>query len=399
MILFDIIEAFCFAWFLAKFFKVRKTSFFVLVAVCLQILIFQVGYYYGNNGLWLTLSIISIMIAMLIIWFRKIEFDYFYITILFNCIILLSSLSGYSIASTISRFIIFLGDTSFIVACVISKLFLIPITFYLINSREKILTTFNMKKWRFLILFQVILISCITLVGYSLITSVVNIEIMYVLLFFLVILSIIFFIMVYEMQVLNKSTIEYNKLQQLAKFNKEKYNAIKNIRYEIETMEHRLYYIMIKIRNSLENNDYDEVYTTVKTYINSMTKSKSLINTGNDIFDCILSLTINEIKFKGLDINTCMFISKNPFYDNFQFINLCIKLINEFKQCSILKIHINEFNNYVVIKLIYSNGYINENSLKIILNDVSKHMKCSYNISNHTKEGIRLYIELEDFYD
>lgn len=399
MILFDIIEALCFSWFSAEFFRVEKKVIFVILATCMQMLIFHIGYSYNNNGLWLTLSVISIMIIMLVIWFRKIEFDYFYITIVFNCFILLSSLFGYTIANVINRFIILSDDISFIVACIISKLILIPVTFYLINVKEKILTTFNIKKWKFLILFQVILISSITIVGYSLITNIIDISIMYILLFFLIFLSVFFFIMVYEMQVLNKKTIEYNRLQQLANFNKEKYNTIKNIRYEIETIEHRLYYIMMKINKLLENNDYDEVYATVQTYMNSMIKSKSLINTGNDIFDCILSLTINEIKFKGVDINTCMFISKNPFYDNFQFINICIKLINEFKQCSVLKININEFNKYVIIKLICSKGTINENKLKMILDDASKHMKCSYNLNNYVKEGVRLYIELEDFYD
>ena len=78
MIYLDFIESVCFSIFLYRYFKIESRYEYIVITTLLQLFFMQAGNILGDNGVWLTLTILSIMISSLIIYYRKINFNYFY---------------------------------------------------------------------------------------------------------------------------------------------------------------------------------------------------------------------------------------------------------------------------------------------------------------------------------
>lgn len=386
MIYLDFIESVCFSIFLYRYFKIESRYEYIVITTLLQLFFMQAGNILGDNGVWLTLTILSIMISSLIIYYRKINFNYFYIPILYNLIIFITCylglLSTFIIKEIFTLSNLYLYFDEFLLSCYFSKFFLVIITYILIKYNKDLSLSFEFKEWNYLVVFFIVLILNIGIVSYSIFTNEIEISILYIILIFLILLVFLFVVTIYNVHKLNKNKIEYAKLEQIKKFNEEKYKLFQNMKYDLDNREHRLFYILIKIKNSVLRNDMEEILKNLDKGLSLSNGESNLIDTSNDVFDYILNLRIREFKEDGMDISVCAFISKKEFYDNLQLINLLMKIIDVFKKCKILKISMNELNDSVIIKFCYLEQDINEKEIDEILNNKMSDLKYIYKFKN-----------------
>ena len=77
----NLIESFLYTLFIGNYFKLRSIKLYITLFTFLQFALLSFAIVINNSGLWLTLAFVRLMVCSLIIWTRKIEFDYFYIVI------------------------------------------------------------------------------------------------------------------------------------------------------------------------------------------------------------------------------------------------------------------------------------------------------------------------------
>lgn len=403
MIYLDMIESFCFSFFLLNFFRIKKRYEYILITMSIEFLLMQIGNMMENNGIWLTLSILFIMINSLIIYHKKIDFNYFYIPILYNLVIFITCYLGIFLTLIIRKLTdilnIYLNFNDFLLSSYFSKLFLIIATFLMIKISKSFTVSFEFRKWNYLILFFIVLVSNIGIISYSIFLNKININVLYITLMLLVILVFLFIATLYNIHKLNKNKIEYEKMQQLKRFNEEKYKLIKNMKYDIESREHRLFYILMKIKNDAKRNNYIEILKEIDRELELSNVKQNLIDTNNSVFDYALNSRIGELKSNGIDISICAFISKNIFYDDLQVINFLCQIIDIFSKCNILKININETNDSVIIKLSYLEGNVNEKTIIEVLDDKLVDFKYIYLFEHQDINCLSVRIFFGGYYD
>jgi len=126
--------------------------------------------------------------------------------------------------------------------------------------------------------------------------------------------------------------LEYVKAYQLRQYNDEKMTLLKNIKNEMNAIDHHLFYVIFHINHLLENHKIDKAQQILQQYKSVLIKQNMIIHTGNVIFDCLLSLKI----IHNVKVKTCLFISQHEAYDHFMFIDffniafgivsICIKI-------------------------------------------------------------------------
>ena len=184
-----------------------------------------------------------------------------------------------------------------------------------------------------------------------------NLLILQIIFIFLIVLFFLYFVVLYRFIQLDHQHIEILKTKQSSEFLQQQRYAISQMRDEIEMKEHRFFYVLFQIEENLKKQDYEQIHKTIQEYRELLGKRKIAIETKNNLFDNMLSLAINDLILKGIDINVGMFISENPFYNQLDFINKYIQLLTCFQQCSDIKIIFTEKNNYLTLSIIY-NGIV-----------------------------------------
>ena len=174
-----------------------------------------------------------------------------------------------------------------------------------------------------------------------------------------------FFLALYSFSLISKNNQE--KMQALSQLQKKKYkdmsyNIIEKSKYELSVLEHRLLYILLLIKNHLETNDIESIKKIIDNYIHDLNKYHFSVNTGNLILDTLLSFKLKDIHN---DLNLMINISKNSMYDNLQFINLIIDIINENENNKYTSLMIKENVGFCVIEVVNFERNTDSNILKI----------------------------------
>ncbi|WP_308698610.1 hypothetical protein [uncultured Thomasclavelia sp.] len=202
------------------------------------------------------------------------------------------------------------------------------------------------------------------------------------------------------MYIVNLINEEHREKMQLIKdkqqeeFQRQKYYAISNVKNEIEALDHRLFYTVFKIEEYLKKQDYESIDKIIDYYKNQVLKHKLVIDTGNHVFDTLYSVKINEMVMTGIDISNIVLINKNQFYDDLGLINFIQRTLDFFRECKYLKIDISEENGFVVFKLIYRDGIVNLDELKMFL-DENPWLPVMYNLDDCQIRGIRISFKME----
>lgn len=376
-VLINFIEAFLFAFFIANYFNFHNKEKYIAITGVIQFLILNIFYFYTNSGLLLTFLIISTILISIFISQKHLSFNHFYITIFYNCLIMIVAwlvLLINNLFLTLNQFLMLNNIDFFLISCLLSRIILIIITLFILKKKLNLSLSFNFKNWYFLLILESLLLIITGLILNTLILNQFNKTILYIILFLLILISILFIIMIYYIDKTNRAKIKLEKEKQRKDFETKKFNTIQNIKNDINAIEHRMFYVFYNAELLLENQQYEQAYELLKSHKKQTLKYNTLVDTQNVIFDYLFTLKINDLISSGIDVKLCVLISKSVFYDDLTFINFINSLLDILNQSLSLSIHITENNLYTIIKILYSH------QLDIDQNEIIQHIKSLTNV-------------------
>lgn len=401
MMLFDFcinfIESVLFSYFIANYFNLKNKKSYFIITVLGQLLLLMVANFIGNSGLWLSICIIIFMIASIIIWTRKIDFDYLYMVLLYNSLIIILSLIGRYFTNTLfMMFNIFDEQLFHVCLCVFVKMFQVILTTFFLKKGVYLSTSLNLKDWGFVLALDVVILSSLIVSGYSFVCWEFNDKIMGLMLILSFLSAFFYRYTIYRIDCLNKEKVQFARIEEITKANQQKLLMMSQIRYEITSTDHRMLYLLTQMQNYIDNQEYDKLNASLKNYINLMSKHKLVSDTKNVIFDCMFSFKINEMILNGKNIENTIFMSQKDVYNEVEFIDFILKLLDFFDECSTLFISMQEVSSILVIKIVYRDGNIYESELeKFLLKNTTQNM--TWKISDHETKGIRISIDMDNY--
>lgn len=399
MIIFNLfinfLEAFIFSYFIAEYFFLDNKKVFIALTTIVQLIILMLM---PNGGIELTLAILLSVCLCIGINNKKITFDHVFIVLTFNTLILCTAL----IAVLIEQFFISMGiwvlnsSVGYVFRCLFSKVLLYVISYIMIKRKYNFSVSLQFQNWWFTIVFEVILMLNMVMISCCLSFNVFNRYVLYFLLITSVISVALYKYTIFKIDSLNKVEQNLMMIEQLNDFNGQKLKMIKNIKHDVEAADHRLFYIVFQLENYLENNQVDKARTLLKSYKNSILNNKLVIETGNSVFDYLMSLKMNELSMSGMDITNSILISHNSYYNDLKFINFLTEFLELFDTCKQIIVSIHEVNHNILIKVIYRNGTIDEEALSKYLESYTSEHFGEYKMNDHERKGIRVVLDMKD---
>lgn len=392
MIIFDavinFIESLLFVLFIAEFFDFKDNkNKFMVISTLVEFIILEVSQFINYFGLLLSIFCIVAMLILIYLFSKPLTFEQIYIVLLQDALI-----SLYVVISIYIFALLPFYDT-YIVECIICKVLQLIGNIVLLKYKDKFALTLEISKWKVVIVFEIILLILLYSMFYTVIfigaTNAINFNLLLVF-----ILCIMFMYIVNLINEEHREKMQLIKDKQQEEFQRQKYYAISNVKNEIEALDHRLFYTVFKIEEYLKKQDYESIDKIIDYYKNQVLKHKLVIDTGNHVFDTLYSVKINEMVMTGIDISNIVLINKNQFYDDLGLINFIQRTLDFFRECKYLKIDISEENGFVLFKLIYRDGIVNLDELKMFL-DENPWLPVMYNLDDCQIRGIRISFKME----
>ena len=392
MIIFDtvinFIESLLLVWFIAEFFDFKDNKDkFIVISTLVEFIILEVSQFINYFGLLLSIFCIVAMLILIYLFSKTLTFEHIYIVLLQDALI-----SLYVVISIYVFALLPFYDT-YIVECIICKVLQLIGNIILLKYKDKFALTLEISKWKVVIVFEIILLILL----YSMFYTVIFIGVTNAINFNLLLVFILCIMFMYIVNLINEEHREKTQLikdKQQEEFQRQKYYAISNVKNEIEALDHRLFYTVFKIEEYLKKQDYESIDKIIDYYKNQVLKHKLVIDTGNHVFDTLYSVKINEMVMTGIDISNIVLINKNQFYDDLGLINFIQRTLDFFRECKYLKIDISEENGFVLFKLIYRDGIVNLDELKMFL-DENPWLPVMYNLDDCQIRGIRISFKME----
>ena len=392
MILFNttinLIESLLLVWFIAEFFDFKDNkNKFIFVSTLIEFAILEISQFINYFGVLLSVLCIIAMLLLIYLFSKTLSFEHIYIVLLQDALISLYVVVCAYIAALLPFY-----DTH-IAECIICKVLQLIGNIILLKYKDKFALTLEISKWKVVIVFEIILLILLYCMFYTVIfigtTNAINFDLLLVF-----ILCIMFMYIVNLINEEHREKMQLIKDKQQEEFQRQKYYAINNVKNEIEALDHRLFYTVFKIEEYLKKQDYESIDKIIDYYKNQVLKHKLVIDTGNHVFDTLYSVKINEMVMTGIDISNIVLINKNQFYDDLGLINFIQRTLDFFRECKYLKIDISEENGFVLFKLIYRDGIVNLDELKMFL-DENPWLPVMYNLDDCQIRGIRISFKME----
>lgn len=385
----NFIESLLFVWFIAEFFDFKDNkNKFIFVSTLQQFIVLEISQIINYYGIFLSLIAIFILIIFIYFFTKTITFKHVYIILIQNALLMIYIVISVYICD------LFTFKNTYIIECILCKILQLFGNIILLKYKDKLALTLEITKWKVVIVFEVILLILLYSMFYRTLfsdNSVFFFELNEIL---LLILCIMFMYIVNLINEEHREKMQLIKDKQQEEFQRQKYYAISNVKNEIEALDHRLFYTVFKIEEYLKKQDYESIDKIIDYYKNQVLKHKLVIDTGNHVFDTLYSVKINEMVMTGIDISNIVLINKNQFYDDLGLINFIQRTLDFFRECKYLKIDISEENGFVLFKLIYRDGIVNLDELKMFL-DENPWLPVMYNLDDCQIRGIRISFKME----
>ncbi len=400
MILFDLIinfiESFMFSYFLAYYFDVKHKGLYIFITSTIQLSLLTYANFIDENGILLSTTIIALMVGSLMLWKRKIQFDYIYIILLYNCFIIIVALIGVFTSNTLLSYNPNLSlNIGYMVRGIVAKSIQIILTVLFVKYTINLSTSLNIKEWSIVLGFDFLLLSILIISSYSIALGNDYRGVMVWILILSFCSSILYRYIIHKIDELNKQRIEYARMEELSKYNSEKLTMIKHVTEEMSKNDHRIFYMLLQMEGYLENQEYDKLKTVIEGYRNLVTKYKLVTNTQNPVFDSLYSMKINDLILKEKNIKNSIFISRRIEYDHLPLIDFITGVLDFFNDCQTIMISMNEVGDTLVVRVIYREGIIDEKRVRNYLEN--KLPKGNVSLENHATKGVRFSIDLGDF--
>ncbi len=325
-----------------KLFSLLLTSLFILCELC-DIL--------KQNGFILMICYFTISYLFILYKKRKIQFGDIFV------------LSGYLFLMTTYPYISYcifgrlrnMGYdlTYFICAGISSKLILILVTYWLLDHLKFTFPVPN-KQYFLVIITEIIVLIIFGIMSYA----VVNPAVTYSEYVVCALLLAVFILIIVNGIYLNKiytEKMQYEKQIQKEKYIKQSLLLIQNISYDIDDKKHRIHWVLEHIKH-LNNDTNPEISKVIEQYQYKNTYKK-LVASKNPIFDIMISVKINKLQDDNISIKPFFEIGQKDKYDDLDFINVIVKILDYIKRDSELTLHIKGQGIYTLVELYSQNDF------------------------------------------
>lgn len=158
-------------------------------------------------------------------------------------------------------------------------------------------------------------------------------------------------ISLYFFQLIEESNLEkerITKLYEKQKYQDLTYTFMKSAKDELDRFEHRMIYKIRNVKLEIEKHDYDEAIKLIENYRDEIHRINRTVYTGNGVFDTSMMLKLKELEY---DVTPCFTISSREFYNNVQFMNLVLELLDAIHVKS-LSLIIKEEKNICIVQCV-----------------------------------------------
>lgn len=347
-------EDFVLNCFLAKSFNVKNKFKFVILGTSFSGLATTLLDKSNSISEYILLGVIFLIELILLRFFEeRVTFKLILCVLLGIFLIIFSDFIALSISSCIFSIEIFNiaeNYNIFVYTIILSKVILVLVSFIATRCLLKANMELQLKEWWPLILIEIIVVISLFTLCYGMIYSLSTTIIIMILLS-----GIAFFSMELSYKIHKEEKLKSNYMLESQKnsLNKETYEKLQFLKCEVLDMEHKLMYILLQIKNQTMNNNIKKI---IDNYIKNLSKYSAIFITDNPYFDTVICSKLNDLWIEGRNFKISIFISKDPFYDQTNFVKLLLDLIDLFHQISTyscdIEISIIEKNQFTVIKLI-----------------------------------------------
>ena len=366
------VESFTICYFLGKYFELKKNKQYILsnITIFLEIV---VGNIFINND-WVLITIVGLTLLLLLrIWHVKIKIE----SIIFCVCILFMDIICNNVASLAISFfrrIISHESISLIIGAILSKLLFIFVVLYMSNKKIKFNTQLDENRY---ISIEIVLF--LLLVSFYILEKDYTTDNIYKLDIFvcmiLMLVNVIIVINIY-LKILEEET--------KIKYKKENYIVLSRMSDELYRLQHNLRYVLLKIKYSLNDKEYDKCLNLIDNYVDKLRKFQLIINTDNPYFDYLINQELNELELRGIDINISVSISNSSNYLNSNYVNYVDSLMEYLKdKVKKLTINIYEVNNNNIVEIILNE--IDDFFIQKNIKDLILLINADYKISKENK--------------
>lgn len=158
-------------------------------------------------------------------------------------------------------------------------------------------------------------------------------------------------ISLYFFHLIEESNLEkerITKLYEKQKYQDLTYTFMKSAKDELDRFEHRMIYKIRNVKLEIEKHDYDEAIKLIENYRDEIHRINRTVYTGNGVFDTSMMLKLKELEY---DVTPCFTISSREFYNNVQFMNLVLELLDAIHVQS-LSLIIKEEKNICIVQCV-----------------------------------------------
>jgi len=369
MIFFDVmmtlIEDFIIAYFDFKILNInnKKLIFFLTFFCTLITFIF-------NNLLldnyWLMIILIMIFTVTSSFCNQKRNLIYFIVPVILIIVLLFSNTISTILVSTVffinpikiasnNVYIILLSLLSRVIFLILSYLFSYYDNKYRLNKNKLLVGNYWWSFCLFVLSFLGVYTLLFEMIFYHMISS-IN---MYKLLFQVIVMCCSFFIFYFNIQKEYQNNIIINEKLLKSKYATETYEKINKLSYQMLQEKHLMYYILISIKNYLDNDNRKEIEKLIENQLDKFDFYKLSNLTGIRIFDEEIIKYLISLEKNGFSIKKVLTINSINVLENSNFvkeIKLILKQVVEFcLDNKTFELYLYEVNEFVVLKIVVIN--------------------------------------------
>ena len=370
-----------FSYFVGSTSKVEKLNLFILTSSMIQFSLYMIpeSIISRNSLLSIALSILG-MYILLFAFNHKLNFSDINNTLFYRGLIILCSSIHLLIRPEAYRFTSFTYQDIHILITLIVQLIL---TVLLLKFQDQYSNNLSIKAWKYILLNEIITIIMIAYASTSLLNERMD-NSMWILLLLGSANFISTKVLLNKIGQINEERIGEEKNKELERIIRERESNIKHIKNEIQTLDHRMYYITHMGKKLIEEGKYDEAKELLKSQEKNIMKYDTLLETGNSAFDMALGLKFYDLKMGEIDFNNAVSISQNSFYNSPVFIDFMLSILDVFSTASYLNMNIIENPGIVRVKIIYKDCEYDYDTVLNFIEEKRKDLHFVYRIEENT---------------
>lgn len=364
-VMMTLIEDFIIAYFDFKILNInnKKLIFFLTFFCTLITFIF-------NNLLldnyWLMIILIMIFTVTSSFCNQKRNLIYFIVPAILIIVLLFSNTISTILVSTVffinpikiasnNVYIILLSLLSRVIFLILSYLFSYYDNKYRLNKNKLLVGNYWWSFCLFVLSFLGVYTLLFEMIFYHMISS-IN---MYKLLFQVIVMCCSFFIFYFNIQKEYQNNIIINEKLLKSKYATETYEKINKLSYQMLQEKHLMYYILISIKNYLDNDNRKEIEKLIENQLDKFDFCKLSNLTGIRIFDEEIIKYLISLEKNGFSIKKVLTINSINVLENSNFvkeIKLILKQVVEFcLDNKTFELYLYEVNEFVVLKIVVIN--------------------------------------------